>query len=229
MNKTNQLICAHSAVFFAVVMGIGWFFIPGWFPPITPGMDAETVQAMFEADRSGIRIGMTIAAFSSVFWWTLSAAIAMQMRRIEGNFPILAWVQMAAATGTVLIILFAAYFNLAAAYRPDMPAENIQLFMDIAWLMMIGAWPPGFIQNAAIGLCIISDKNEKKVYPRWLGYANFWIAILYLPGALLPFFHGGPFSWNGIFGFWLVANFFFLWIMLMWWYTVKAIKTLPAE
>lgn len=229
MNKTNQLICAHSAVFFAVVMGIGWFFIPGWFPPISPGMDADTVQTMFQTDRLSIRLGMTVAAFSSVFWWTMSAAIAMQMRRIEGKFPILAWVQMAAASGTVIIILFASYFNLAAAYRPDMPAENIQLFMDIAWLMQIGAWPPGFLQNVAIGLCILSDKNETKVYPRWLGYANLWIAVLFLPGAMLPFFHGGPFSWNGVIGFWLVANFFFLWIILMWWYTVKAIKTLPAE
>ncbi|MFA5632225.1 MAG: hypothetical protein WC997_11985 [Porticoccaceae bacterium] len=229
MNQTNQLLCAHSALIFAVVMGIGWFFVPGWFPPIDPGMSAGEVQSMYDANRNWIRFGMTLAAFSSVFWWTLSAAIAMQMRRIEGQFPVLAWVQMGAATGTVLVVMFAAYFNLAVAYRPTTPDTSMQLLHDLAWLMMIGAWPPGFIQNVSIGLCILSDKGEKKIYPRWLGYANFWIAILYLPGAMLPFFHGGPFSWQGIFGFWLVANFFFLWIMLMWWYTVKAIKAQPTH
>jgi hypothetical protein len=53
--------------------------------------------------------------------------------------------------------------------------------------------------------------------PRWVGFANIWIAILFLPGALLPFFHSGPFSWNGIIGFWLVANALFGWIVIMWW------------
>lgn len=230
MNKNNQLICAHSAVFFAVVMGVGWFLIPGWWPPVDPGMAPQAVEKMFGSDRLSIRLGMTVAAFSSVFWWTMSAAIAMQMCRIEGKFPVLAWVQMAAATGTVMIILFASYFNLAAAYRLTTPDTSIQLFMDIAWLMQIGAYPPGFIQNVAIGLCILSAKGDGvSVYPRWLGFANLWIAVLFFPGAMLPFFSSGPFAWNGIIGFWVVAISFFLWIFIMWWFTVKAIKTLPDE
>ena len=46
----------------------------------------------------------------------------------------------------------------------------------------------------------------------------------FVPGALLPFFHGGPFSWNGAIGFWMVATIFFAWIFLMWAMTVRAIK-----
>jgi hypothetical protein len=231
MNKSSQLICAHSAVFFAIAMGTGWFFIPnGWFPPISPNMSADAVQAMYQNNRMSIRLGMTVAAFSSVFWWSLSAAIAMQMRRIEGkDFPILSWVQMASASGTVMIIMFASYFNLAAAFRPDMTADNIQLFNDLAWLMQIGAFPPAVIQNLAIAFCILLH-SKQTVYPRWLGFANLWITLLVLPGALLPFFPGGgPFSWNGIIGFWVVACVFFPWIFLMWWFTVKAIKTLPDD
>jgi hypothetical protein len=171
-----------------------------------------------------IRIGMSVLAFAGVFWWPFSAAIAMQMKRIEGASHPLTYVQMASSCGTVLIVLLAAYFWLIAAYREDTPASNIQMLNDFAWITFVGFYPPGFIQNVAIGWCILTDRNAVKTYPRWAGFANIWIAILFLPGALLPFFHGGPFSWNGIIGFWLVAFAFFNWILLMWWLTVKAIK-----
>jgi hypothetical protein len=209
-------------------MSIGIFGIAGWMPLIPPDMNAADLTAHFEQNRMKIRIGMSFLALSGAFWWTFSAAIAMQMKRIEGDkAPILAWVQMASASGTVLIIMFAAYFWLVAAYREETPPSTIQMLNDFAWLTFVGFYPPGFIQNVSIGWCILTDKNGNKVYPRWVGFANIWLAILFLPGALLPFFHSGPFSWNGIIGFWLVANAFFGWILMMWWMTVKAIKSDP--
>lgn len=224
MNKTNHLLCAHGAIVFAVLLSIGFFFLPGWFPPLKPDLTPEVFAQYFSDHRVQIRLGMTIAAFASAFWWAFSAAIAMQMRRIEGKFPILSYVQMATSSGTVLIVLFACYFILAASYRPDLPAPVARVLVDLGWLMNIGAYPPGLLQNLAIGLCILGDRRETPIYPRWVGYANLWIAMLYLPGAMLPFFHKGPFAWNGVIGFWLVAFFFFGWINMMWWYTVKAIK-----
>lgn len=229
MNKPINQLCNNGALVFAILLGIGFFFVPGWFPPLNPGLDANAIAAMYEERRLAIRFGMTIAIFSCGFWWTFSAAIAMQMRRMEGRFPILAYLQMATATSTVIIVMFSCYFMLAAAYRPGLQPETIQLMTDLGWLMNIGAYPAGLFQNLAIGLCILSAPAAKAVYPRWLGFANLWIAILYLPGAILPFFHGGPFAWNGVIGFWLVAFFFFNWIFLMWWYTRKAIKTYPAD
>ncbi len=225
INRSSQLICAHSAWLPLVCIAAGWFFIPGWFPPLEPGLESSAVQAMYAADRNAIRIGVTLMAFASVFWWTFSAAIAGQLRRMEALAdPIWSRVQMAAASGTALVLLFSAYFILAAAYRADMPADNIQLFHDIGWLLLVGGYPPGFLQNLAIGICILSNKSNQHPYPRWVGYANLWVAILFLPGALLPFFHDGPFAWNGAIGFWLVAGFFFPWMLMMWWFTVKAIK-----
>ncbi len=228
MNKTNELLCAHSAWAVAILLSLGIFAIAGWMPLIPPSMNATDLLAHFEENRTRIRIGMSVLAFSSVFWWTFSAAIAMQMKRIEGESHPLTYVQMASASGTVIIILLAAYFWLVAAYRVDLPASTLQMLSDFAWLTFVGFYPPGMMQNLSIGFCILNDKKETKVYPRWVGYANIWIAILFLPGALLPFFHSGPFSWNGIIGFWLVANAFFGWIIMMWWMTVKAIKAAPV-
>ncbi|MET0984230.1 MAG: hypothetical protein ABW034_02375 [Steroidobacteraceae bacterium] len=228
MSRMNQLLCAHSALVFATLLGLGIFGIAGWMPLIEPSMSAAELAAEFEQNRWRIRFGMSVLAFAAMFWWLLSAAIAMQMKRIEGNSHPLTYVQMASSCGTVMIILLAAYFWLVAAYRADTAPDTIRMLSDFAWITFIGFYPPGFIQNVSIGWCILTDRNEVKAYPRWVGYANLWLAVLFLPGALLPFFHGGPFSWNGLIGFWLVAFAFFGWILMMWHMTVRAIKSDPT-
>jgi len=225
MNRLNHLICIHSAIPFCILLGLGFFFIPGWFPPISPGMSAAETGAMYEANRLAIQFGMTLTVLGSGLWWVFSAAIAMQMRRIEGgDFPILTCIQLTSSVGNVIVIMLAGYFCLTAAYRPDMPASTVQSFTDIAWLMNIGAYPSTFIGTLALGLCILTGERGD-VYPRWLGYLNIWYAVVSLAGGLLAFYHGGPFSWNGEIGFWLEANCFFGWIILMWWFSVRAIKT----
>lgn len=50
-----------------------------------------------------------------------------------------------------------------------------------------------------------------------------------MPGILIPFFNSGPFAWNGLFSFWLVLNIFFLWLILNYVYTVKAIRAQQAS
>lgn len=126
-------------------------------------------------------------------------------------------------------ILVASLFWLVLAYRPGTtPPEVIQLINDFCWFCFVGAYPPIVLQLIAIGICILLDKSSQPVYPRWLGFANFWIAFGFMPGALVPFFKAGPFAWNGVLAFWLVAVLFFAWILLMWWYTLKAIRQ-PAD
>ena len=50
-----------------------------------------------------------------------------------------------------------------------------------------------------------------------------------MPGVLIPFFKHGPFGWNGLLGFWVVAVAFFVWVFLMWIFTAKAINTNVGE
>lgn len=229
MNKTTQLLCAHSALVFAVLLGAGPFFIAGWLPPVNPTLTAGDIAAMFLEDQTRIRIGTSIMAFASVLWWTIAAVISVQMKRIEGEHHPLTYVNLGSASGTVLAIILPAYIWLAMAYRPGaVPAETIQLANDLGWLMFIGAYPPGLLQVLSIGICVLSDKRVAPIFPRWVGYANVWIAILFLPGALLPFFKTGPFTWTGVVGFWLVATAFFGWVVMMWWATVRAVKMQEA-
>ncbi len=227
MNKAGQLVCAHSAWVVAILMGLGIFVIAGWMPLIEPGMSSADLAAHFEQNRMRIRLGMSVLALAVVFWWPFSAAIAMQMKRVEGESHPFTYVQMGAASGSAITLLLAAYCWLVAAYRPETPPSTIQMLNDFSWFMFVSAYPPIFIQSIAIGFCILMDSNPVKAYPRWVGFAAIWSAILFVPGALVPFFFSGPFAWNGLIAFWLVATIFFGWIFVMWWNTVKAIKSDP--
>ncbi len=225
MNKFAQRLCAHAGILFAVLMGIGIFGIAGWLPPIDPATSAADISEMFQRDQTRIRIGITVLALACVFWWPFSSAIATQIRRIEGHSHVLASTQLATSTGTVFAVIIPCYVWLALSYRPDLTApDTMQLLNDFAWLSFVGMYPPALIQNLAIGTAVLSDGRAEPIYPRWVGFANYWLAVCYLVGALLPFFKRGPFAWNGLFGFWLAAVSFFGWTVMMWWVTLRAIR-----
>jgi hypothetical protein len=230
LNKSAQLLCTHSGLLFAVLMGIGIFGVAGWLPPQDPGLSAVDVANLFQRDQTRIRIGMTLLALASVFFWSFSAAIATQLRRIEGRNHVLAGAQLASASGTVFAVLIPSYVWLALSYRPDAtPPATMQLLNDLSWLSFVGMYPPALLQNLAVGLGILSDRRDEPLFPRWVGFANLWLAVCYLVGALLPFFKRGPFAWTGLFGFWVAAVSFFSWIAMMWWSTRRAIRRQTAE
>lgn len=49
-------------------------------------------------------------------------------------------------------------------------------------------------------------------------------AVLTLTAPASYFFHEGPFTWNGLFPFWLAGGVFFLWASTMSWLTLKTIS-----
>jgi hypothetical protein len=225
MNRRVHLLCAHGGLAFTALLALGIFAVAGWFPPLSPELSAADVGQIFAADRMRILLGMTLLALGSAFYWPFSAAIAAQMRRIEGAQSVLASTELACATGTVLAVLIPAYIWLALAFRPGAPGpDTLQTFNDLAWLSFIGMYPPALIQNLAIGTCILGGRREPRVYPHWLGNLNYGVAACYLVGALIPFSRHGPFAWNGLVGFWVAAVAFFGWVILMWWATTRAIR-----
>jgi hypothetical protein len=93
---------------------------------------------------------------------------------------------------------------------------------DLAWFFLLGAVGPAIMQNLSIAVCVLG--SDGTVYPRWLGYATLWLTFGLMPGVVIPFVKDGPLAWNGILGFWVVATAFFVWVIMMWVMTVRAIK-----
>ncbi|MCY4425588.1 MAG: hypothetical protein OXC05_00955 [Halieaceae bacterium] len=179
---------------------------------------------MFQQDRIRILIGVSIVGFAAPLWWVFAGAIATHMRRIEGTHYPLTRIQVACAGGTAVIILLEVWLVLAICFRPNIEPSAVQLANDFIWLTFVGFYPPGVLQNVVIGTCILTDKSETPIFPRWVGFANFWMALGFMPGIYIVFFKSGPFAWDGILGFWIIALCFFAWIGMMWWSVVRAVK-----
>jgi hypothetical protein len=128
----------------------------------------------------------------------------------------------------VLLFIMPCFLMLAAAYRPDRDPAITQALNDAGWLPFVGGFMATFFQLIAIGICIFQD-TEQKVYKRWLGYFNFWAALVLVPAGFDLFFKTGPFAWNGALAFWLVLVVFCIWFLVMFNETRKAINREAAD
>ena len=202
----------------------------GFFPPTSPLLDADAIAGVYQNNTAMIRLGTFIMVFSSGLVVPFAAAITVQMKRIEGlQAPVLSYTQLAAGTGGILLFLIEAMFWSLAAYRPERSPDVTQALNDIAWFFTVMPFALIFIQNLAIGLAIISDERPSPVFPRWLGYLNFWMALLYVPGGLCTFFKIGPFAWNGLLAFWTPALVYCSWFVLMAIHVIKAARAQAAS
>lgn len=227
MNKRAQLICLWSAPVMGVCVAIGWWLLAHFVPPPSPALGADEITALFHQNTNGIRTGMILLMLGACLWAPFIAAISAQITRIEGNPPVLAYTQLLGGALNIVIILFPSMFWTAAAFRPDRDPQLVLLLNDLAWLIVAMPFGPVLIQASAIGLAILGDKSSAPIFPRWLGYLNFWLVFLSVPAGLMTFFKTGPFAWNGLLAFWLPLVVFGIWFNSMFMMMLKAIKQQP--
>lgn len=210
-----------------VLITVGWWLLAHFVPPPSPALGAEEIAAMFRGNTTGIRTGMILMIMGSALWAPFIAVISAQMSRIEGNPPALAYTQLLCGTLNVAIVLLGAMLWTTAAFRPDRDPQLILLLNDMAWLIVAMPFGPIVVQACAIGIAILGDKSKSPIFPRWLGYLNFWLAFLSVPAGLMTFFKTGPFAWNGLLAFWLPLLIFGIWFNAMIMQVFKAIRQQP--
>ncbi len=220
-----QRLCTWSGIFSVLVFFLG-FVLAGFIPPPSPSLTQIQVVDHYREHAGGIRTGMVITMISGMFFLPMVGVISAQLKRITGISPALTYAQIATGAAGSLFFFLAPIIFLLAAYRPDRPPELTYLMNDFAWIMAVLPWPPAFMQCLIIGLAILGDTGTKPVFPRWVSFFNFWVALGFVPGSLLPFFKSGPFAWNGIFVFWLAGSVFGLWFIVT---TVMLLKAISSE
>lgn len=225
MNQPLQITAALCGPVFIVLFIAGWWLAAGFVPPHPPLADAATVAASYRDNTGSIRLGMLVAMISSGFIIPFVGVIGAQLRRIEEGVPVLTYIQLVAGAITVLIFLVPSIMWTAAAYRPERAPEVIQAFNDFGWLFLLMTFIPFFMQLFAIGFAVLTDRHAPPLFPRWVGYFNFWAAILFMPGGLITFFRTGPFAWNGLLAFWMPLVVFVLWYAVMTVVLIGAIRT----
>jgi hypothetical protein len=206
-------VCCGPAAILVFFVG---FAIAGFFPPMDPSLSAARVAHVYASRTTQIRLGTFIMVFSAGLVTPFAAAVAVQMRRIEGpETPVLSLTQLAAGTAGILLFLTEAMFWSIAAYRPERHPALTQLLNDIAWFFTVMPFALIFVQALAIAVAILLDDRPEPVFPRWLGYFNAWVSVLYIPGGACTFFHSGPLAWNGVLAFWMPATVYCTWFVTM--------------
>ncbi len=222
MHRTVQIASAWAAPAFALII-LPTFLMMDYLPPLGPSADAEAVAAMYEENRTGIRLGATIImqfAFLILFW---VAAISVQLHRIGGvQSRIFTYAQLLFGLAVQIVFLVASLAWTVAAFRPERDAELIMLMNDIGWLCLVMPVLQATFMALMIGLAILSDPRATPLFPRWAAYLNFWVGLVAAPGALATFFKTGPFAWNGLLTFWLPLVALLIWFVAMAWLTSKA-------
>ncbi|MDT5182802.1 MAG: hypothetical protein QOI29_960 [Mycobacterium sp.] len=219
-------LCAWAGPATVVVALIGWL-IAGVLPvPLGPDSSVEEVVSFYSHDTR-VLAGLVISCIGVSFVFPLIAVIAVHMVRMEGRTPILTFLQLITGAATGVLLLMPLLLMTTIAFRPDRNPELTVTLNDIAWLLFITPIAPFMIQNVAIGVAILNDRRQ--TLPRWAGYVNFWVAFLFVPDVLAFFFHSGPFSWRGIFIFWLALTAYSVFLVVMGLVLRKAIRESAEE
>lgn len=226
-NARSQMVCLWFGPAAILLFLIG-FVVAGFMPPPSPNDSLEEVRKLYGDNPDMTRLGLLLIMVAGGLTAPFVAAISTQMRRVEGVHHPLSSTQLGTGMLGCLLFIFPVMLMQAAAFRPDRDPELIQLIHDAAWLPFIGVFILAVIQNCAIALAVFQDHAEK-VFPRWLGYFNVWVALLFVPAALIYFFKTGPFAWNGLFCFWLPLNVFAVWFVVMFVVLRKAILAQAAD
>ena len=229
MNIKTQRIGVYCGWAFIVTFMIGFLVVAGFVPPPDPAASARTIQRRFQDDTTRIRIGMLICLFSSallLWWW---GAIITQVKRIEGRYSPVTYLQIAGAAAFTIEFVYPLMFWAVAAFRPDDSAELVRKFNDLAWLPFLGIVSTAIVQCIALAVVVIRDQREKPVFPRWFAYFNLWCATLFAPADMIFFFKHGPLAWNGLISFYLVFTIFTAWFVVVTVMTGRAVSAQEAD
>ncbi|WP_235738323.1 hypothetical protein [Mycolicibacterium austroafricanum] len=198
-----------------VLVLTGWMVCAGFLPPPSPTMTGAALADLWSHGRSLKLLGMVLCVWGGSLYVTFTVAVGILLRRSQPDQRVLATAQTALGTfGTVFFSLN--FLVLAAvAYRPEQPPETLQSLHDLGFIMTFSPVAPFTFQYIAIGLAVLQDRSESPLFPRWLGYANLWVALLLVPACAIPFFKTGPMAWNGILAFWIPVAVFVAWFAIM--------------
>ncbi|WP_230592022.1 hypothetical protein [Rhodococcoides fascians] len=226
MNPRVLTVCAFGGPAAVIVTLVGWS-IAGVLPlPIGPGAPQAEVMSFYLDNSVRTGTGFVIASLGIVLYAPLVALTTMHMLRIEGRRPVLAFTQLATGTATLLINGLPMLLWALATFRADRSADTVLLLHDMGWLILFPGIMLFCLQNISIGLAVVT--SDGSVFPRWLGYLNFFVALSFVPDPLAFFFHSGPLAWNGVFVFWLALTTYCIFLCATTWACLRANATLGS-
>jgi len=196
MNARVQRLCVWGAVvgFLLIFLGL---LVAGWFPIPAAHHTAAYIGRYYRHHADGIRLGAVLLTAGAALFAPLAAVTAAHIKRIEGEFSPLAYLELGMGSASALAISITSFFWWTAAFRPYRDPVVTQSWNDAGWLCLTAVIFIFNVQLLAIAAAIFTDKQERPLFPRWLGYLTVWTTVMLLPSLLCLWFKSGAFAWNG--------------------------------
>jgi hypothetical protein len=228
---TSQRVLVWMAIALAVIFGISYMGLIGFFPPPPADLPAEDVVALYSTHNIRFRIGVIFGLISGGFILPITVVISVQMARLEKGVPVWAIMQaLAGAVGT-LFVWFPVLIWGVAAFTVERAPELTLLMHEFGWLLFIA--PLSMFPMQLLGIIIIAfNKDESdahSAFPRWLGYLTAWQLVQSFGGPIAVLFKTGIFSWNGLLPFWLPFSLFFVWMAAICYTLLRALRHQQAS
>lgn len=188
---------------FIVLMGLGWIGLGGFFPFHRPAASPEEIHSFFASNHSWIAAGMILMMASVAFFAIFTSCLCKYISQIEGGAGVLTIMIALGAAFTIIVTYLSCLLWITAGFRIDRSPELVQLLNDISWINIVGGFLPGVSFSLGVALSCFLDSRASPLFPRWFGWVNIWVILLFLPDQLLFFFHTGPFAWDGLFAIYL--------------------------
>jgi hypothetical protein len=223
-----QMWCAKCGYVFPIVALIAMFGT-GILPPQSPNHSADLIAVWYRHHNTLKLLGFAGTAVAVTLVAPLVVAITLQMFRIEGRSPAMSLLQFGSGMVTWMLMAFPMMILCAAAFRPGRDPQITQALTDVGYIAFFMGFGPFAVQDIAIGVAVLRDRAVEPVYPRWVGWFNLWVAFLFLPAVVIPFFKVGPFTYRGLLAFWIPTLIYGLWALVMAQMTRLAIHREAAE
>lgn len=221
--KNIELFSLWCGIAYVVLIFIGFWLLAGFLPPHSPYAEAAEIQKFYDANRSGIRAGMVLEMFAAAAFIPFTAVMAHYIAQVEGKVGILTISQIMGGMGNVMLTFYPAMWWLIASYRADIPPDILRFANDAGWLQFVGGLTPFYPILISIAVTAFVDRRPVPLFPRWVGYLNLWITVLFWPGLIIFFVKSGPFAWNGLLAFWLPLFVLGLWFAVMTYWLRRAV------
>jgi glucan phosphoethanolaminetransferase (alkaline phosphatase superfamily) len=219
--------CAWLGPLFTLMWLVGAGPVSNWtyiLPPSAANTSAQTLQSYLD-NLVAIRIGCVFMIFSCALYTGWNMAISMVARKMEGDRPILFYIQVISVAASVVVVMFIGFFWGVAAFRAgETTAEVTQALNDLGWFGVLFTGAPFFAYQVALAAQIL--RSENPVFPRWVAFYNILVSLFMFEACFIIFFKSGPFSQNGALVFYAPMIMFFVWICTM---SVLLLRAVKAE
>jgi hypothetical protein len=198
-------------------------------PPYSAALGAEDIARHFRDHNASARIGMIGMMVSGVLYLVWGMGIAKVMEAAERDNDVLSRLQLWGAGFTTLVLVFPPAFWLTAAFRPEADPAILMTLYDTGWIMFDMAFSLTMLQILAFAICFLNDWRAVPLVPRPVVWFAIWVAVAFMGFCFLPFFHDGPFSRSGFFNYWVEFSIFFLAMLVLSIFTLRALSRLQRE